>query len=298
MVAAAAAVAREVVELALPAASLVCLAGSFVITRTSTHHTPRRAPILVLEGLLGASYLVSGLATVVGAVLDRRWAAGAPFAVAYAVASLVLWGGVASTSEWKREWDKWWVKAIVGLGLVGEGTLLAFQIRSVALGHTGPFELASLSLVAARLLLLAPLAALLAFPRPASDSKASSASAPLLSSTANGHAEAYGTFPDSTLPSAAPSTPATADLEQTKKADEAAQSWGGFFKRLYSLGLIDRLWPKESFRLQLFCVLCIGIVLVTRGVNAFAPLSLGRVIDALTSGECTPVTAQGAHGRS
>lgn len=233
--AAAAAVARKVIELALPSASLACLAGSFVITRTSTHHTPRRTPILALEGLLGVSYLATGLATVIEVVLDRRWGAGAPFVLAYALASLALWGGVASTSEWKHEWDKWWVKAVVSLSLAGESVLLALHIRMVAHRHTGPFELAALSLLATRLLLLAPLAALLAFPRPASDSKASSASAPLLSSIANGHAEAYGTFPNSTLPSAAPSTPVSADsAEPIKKADEAAQSWGGFFRRLYS----------------------------------------------------------------
>lgn len=280
------AAAQQAAEYALPMASLAVVLSSFLVTRSSTPHTPRRAPILSVEALLAATYLGSGVAGLVEVVLAKRWSAGSQAAFAYALGGLATWAAVGCSSEWSREWDKWWVKTAAVLGLAGEATLLGLAIKQAAFGHTGPFDIVALALGVARVVLLLPLLALLAFPLPASvDGKTTSSSAaPLLANTGNGHAETapgYGTFPGSAGASSAASTAAT----DKKEPDEAAQSWGSFLRRLYSLGLIDRLWPKDSVRLQLCCVVCVGIVLAARGVNALAPLSLGKLIDALSTGQ-------------
>jgi ABC-type transport system involved in Fe-S cluster assembly fused permease/ATPase subunit len=68
-----------------------------------------------------------------------------------------------------------------------------------------------------------------------------------------------------------------------KKEEDKPLSWKEFYPKLKKLS--PHLWPSTSPKLQLYCLACVGIVLVTRFLNPLVPISLGRVVRALTKNE-------------
>ncbi|RSH84236.1 uncharacterized protein EHS24_005748 [Apiotrichum porosum] len=68
-----------------------------------------------------------------------------------------------------------------------------------------------------------------------------------------------------------------------KKEEYQGISWKAFWARLRKLW--PHLWPSTSWKLQLCCVLCVGLIFVGRGVNALVPMTIGAIVRNLTSNE-------------
>jgi ABC-type transport system involved in Fe-S cluster assembly fused permease/ATPase subunit len=68
-----------------------------------------------------------------------------------------------------------------------------------------------------------------------------------------------------------------------KKEEDKPLTWKEFYPKIKKLS--PHLWPSTSPKLQAYCLLCISIVLVVRFLNPLVPISLGRLVRALTKSE-------------
>lgn len=118
------------------------------------------------------------------------------------------------------------------------------------------------------------------------------------------NANGYGTFDSdadasrdpSVAPPGTPQPPQTKQANITKKlgqkkAEETqGLSWNAFWARIWKLR--SHLWPSTSWRLQIYCWLCVGLLGAGTLVFAYTPFYLGKFVDALTLNE------NGRHGPS
>jgi hypothetical protein len=65
-----------------------------------------------------------------------------------------------------------------------------------------------------------------------------------------------------------------------------SRSWWEYLRR-YSL-LFPYLWPSKDRRLQIMMIICLGIVVLQRGVNVLVPYQVGEITNAL-SGDDGPI---------
>jgi ATP-binding cassette subfamily B (MDR/TAP) protein 6 len=106
-------------------------------------------------------------------------------------------------------------------------------------------------------------------------------------------ANGYGTFDSdqdastSRDPSVAPGTPQPPQKKPIskklgeKKAEETqGLSWSAFWARIWKLR--SHLWPSTSWRLQLYCWLCVALLGAGTLVFAYTPIMLGKFVDALS----------------
>lgn len=120
-------------------------------------------------------------------------------------------------------------------------------------------------------------------------------STPAAARNANG----YGTFDSDADPStsrdpsvALPGTPQppqkgkpaiTKKLGEKKAEEVQGLSWSAFWARIWKLR--SHLWPSTSWRLQLYCWLCVALLGVGTLVFAYTPYMLGKFVDALSDVE-------------
>lgn len=67
----------------------------------------------------------------------------------------------------------------------------------------------------------------------------------------------------------------------TKKVEPSA--FDGFFKKMKKL--LPYIWPRHNFKLQLYVLLCFGLMSVGFLVNILAPRQIGFIVDNLRKGE-------------
>lgn len=112
-------------------------------------------------------------------------------------------------------------------------------------------------------------------------------------------ANGYGTFDSdadastsrdpSVAPPGTPQPPQKGKATITKKLGEKkAQevqglSWSAFWARIWKLR--THLWPSTSWRLQIYCWVCVGLLAVGTLVFAYTPYVLGRFVDSLSDVE-------------
>lgn len=65
-----------------------------------------------------------------------------------------------------------------------------------------------------------------------------------------------------------------------KKEEDKPMGWKEFWPKLKKLS--PHLWPSTSVKLQAYCLLCIGIVIVGRFLIPLVPITLGQVVRALS----------------
>lgn len=75
---------------------------------------------------------------------------------------------------------------------------------------------------------------------------------------------------------------ANADMGLTVAATPPPPTFGVFFQRIRVL--FPFLWPSQSAHLQLLAIFCVSLLMCGRLVNFFVPLTLGRIVEDLSTG--------------
>ncbi|KAL7419651.1 ATP-binding cassette-type vacuolar membrane transporter Hmt1 [Cryptotrichosporon argae] len=289
--------------------------------------TPRRGLVLLVLVLLAATYALDGLATIVDVATARARGAhparlNVVAQVVLALGGVAVYGGAAVLAEWRTRWGDKALVVLAALALAAEVPTFVYTVlvevhadrtdKLFAILHIPPSGL--------RILHLPLLVALVSNPivryAPADEHTGLLAAAAGEAGTASetgeaGSSRAYGTFdaapglkPAASGSATGTTTPAAngagtttpSGIQKTAVAipkklgvkDDKTQgiSWRQFWARLYTLS--PHLWPSTSVRLQVYCVLCVGLLVVGRLINPSVPLSLGAVVRNLSAARTDP----------
>ena len=264
---------------------------------------------------LASTYFVSGVLIILRAVLPpKEWQPDLPLWSAVDLQSLLgllAWGAVAIACLWE---EKTRGRGTYGRGKAAFSTIFGASIDGAliiiyALSHgrrnlpnTSPWSVAQLVLIILRLLLLYPIllvalsydrirfvrASELANPQQ-QPSEASSLLQPSLAATSYGAAQNASSPPASSTPTKpangsgthTPNRNPNASMGLTVAAQPPPPTMAVFLQRIKTL--FPYLWPSKSLKLQSIALVCVFILFVGRVVNFFTPLTLGRIVDDLSS---------------
>ncbi|BEJ13293.1 hypothetical protein CspHIS471_0304670 [Cutaneotrichosporon sp. HIS471] len=288
--------ALPVLALALPAAPAPAeIPGIRAVTIKTI--TPRRTFITLTLGAIALTYALGATLLVVDLILKHEhgaWFIGA--AAGHVLGGFADYSLTAILAEWRGRWGSRWLVLLALLGFGFDVPILVLQvIREI---HAGDDEhvlaILSLPLTALRLLLL-PLLVVLVL-NPVVRFQAADENTGLLAADEEEPARpsnGYGTFDSdqdaSTTrdPSVAPGTPQpqqkkpiTKKLGEKKVEETQGLSWSAFWARIWKLR--GHLWPSTSWRLQLYCWLCVALLGVGTLVFAYTPIMLGHFVDVLS----------------
>lgn len=287
--------------------------------------TPRRGLILTTLILLAFTSFLDGVLLIVdllsasskdGELILVSGRLGVDSWVFYSLGGVVVWSMAAILAEYRAKWGDKALVVLATLGLMMEIPNLV--LLAILVSHAGEFHLKSVLIIVGHwrfltiLALVPPILRILHYPilfiavsTPRITYEPADESTSLLGGSSNPDDDAYGTFENGQTEDGQPSTAASQNgtttaaqtgtntpkgkpivipkkLGETKKEDQPLD-WRVVGKRIKQLG--PHLWPSTSRRLQVHVVICMLIVTAGRFLQPALPLSLGRVVRALTTNQ-------------
>ncbi|KAJ9099033.1 hypothetical protein QFC20_005791 [Naganishia adeliensis] len=254
---------------------------------------PRRLFILLLLCLINSTYLVDGAVFVAQTCLEKEWLGDTSTAwTVYSWGNVVVWAGTSVLVIWKSGYDRNGLVLQTLAGMVLECVILGFQARDVAhMYRPSIYIILHLVAIALRIILLPILLWAISSPivtfQPVTPTEETETD-PLLRTDATLNGEGYGAVDSNgSGQTTAPGTSASS-VNGTKKDKSDGpklppppheQTWKQWFARF--MKIVPYLWPRNSRKLQLLALACLGLLVLGRGVNVLVPQLLGRVIRAL-----------------